>query len=249
MTRVPPPARAVDPKPPALSLDPVGEAAQAGAAVGCRAADPVVRDLDHELSVLERRRIDADDGVRVLGDVRQRFRGDEVGGRLDLGLQAIELGVDRDRHRRLARQRGESDGEATLSEDPGVDAAGELAELLDRDLDLLGCGGEQPLDVGVGASFRGAAGRSSARAPARRGAAGRRRGGRARFRLCSSPGGDDPRTDSLTLRAGPAPPPGAGRSRVRAAQLRQPPRSARARREAWDRGSEQPAARRRGRAV
>ena len=75
-----------------------------------------------------------------------------------------------------------------------MDALRELAQLLDRDLELVGGRREQPLDLRVAARRRAAAGRCGARARARRAAAARRRGGRARFAAA-------PRPAAVTMRA------------------------------------------------
>ena len=55
MMRVPPRLGLSIRKLPALSLDPVGEAAETGPAAGRSAADAVVRNLDHELSLVDAR--------------------------------------------------------------------------------------------------------------------------------------------------------------------------------------------------
>ena len=87
----------------------------------------------------------------MLGDVREGLRRHEVGGCLDLGPETLELGIDRDRYRRLAGEGAERDREAALREDPGVNSTGEVAELLHGDLHLFGGSGEEPLDIVVGA--------------------------------------------------------------------------------------------------
>ena len=77
--------RAADPQPAAQRLDAVGEPAQPGAEPRVSATDAVVGDRDVEnravaLDVAAHTR-----GVRVLGDVGERFGAHEVGGRLDAG--------------------------------------------------------------------------------------------------------------------------------------------------------------------
>ena len=85
----------------------------------------------------------------MLHDVRERLACDEVRSRLDLGREALLRRVDRDGQRRAGGELLERVREATLREDPRVDALRELAQLLDRDLKLVRRRREQPLDVRV----------------------------------------------------------------------------------------------------
>ena len=94
----------------------------------------------------------------MLGDVREGLGRDEVRGGLDLRLQAVDRRVDGDRHRSLPGQRAERDGEAALGQDPGVDPAGELSQLLDGDLYLLGRVREQAIDCRVAVPVESALG-------------------------------------------------------------------------------------------
>ena len=71
----------------------------------------------------------------MLGDVRQRLARDEVGRGLDRGREPLRRRVDRDAHRRAGRQRLEGGGEPALAQKHRMDAAGELAQVLDRALD------------------------------------------------------------------------------------------------------------------
>ena len=104
---------------------------------GIRAADAVVADLDAEG---RRRRGRGDADVRrvgVLGDVRERLGHDEIGRRLDRRRQPpIRDGADRGRHRRPLGEGRDRVGQAGLGQDRRVDPAGELAQLLDRELEL-----------------------------------------------------------------------------------------------------------------
>ena len=76
--------------------------------------------------------------VGVLGHVGQRLGDDEVGGRLDRRRQPLvrHLG-ELDRHRRAAGERLERAPEAAVGQHRGVDAARQLAQLLERGLQLL----------------------------------------------------------------------------------------------------------------
>ena len=124
---------ALDAKRPAERVDAVGQAPQPGAPGLVRAAGAVVGDL-HDRAPIGALHPDAH-GRRagVLGDVGQRLRHDEVGGRLDAVRQAL---VERDVQ--VQRQPGavgellERGAQAPLREDPGVDALGELAQLGER---------------------------------------------------------------------------------------------------------------------
>ena len=114
-------------------------------AVRRRAADAVVRDLDHEASALAAGADRGRRGVRVLrarssGPRRRRSRRStrsRAGG--DRGF-ASHLDRGPAPPVRVARQ---SDREATLREDSRVNATGQLAELLDGNLHLVGSCGEQ----------------------------------------------------------------------------------------------------------
>ena len=88
-------ARRPDPQPATERLDPVGQAAQAGAALAVGAAHPVVDDLDHERCRSTRSTSTvAELRVGVLADVREALGDDVVRGHLEpLGKPA----VDRDR--------------------------------------------------------------------------------------------------------------------------------------------------------
>ena len=104
---------------------------------GVGAADAVVGDLDGQPAVRARDVDRRPGGVGVLGDVGERFGGDEVGRRLDgAGRRSVADG-QLDRHRRAPRERGERGGESFLGEDRRVDAAGERAQLGER-VDGLG---------------------------------------------------------------------------------------------------------------
>ena len=91
-------------------------------------------------------RIADERGVGVLGDVGQRLADDVVGGGLDRAGEAVlELDVELDRQRRAVGDRADGGLEAALGQHRGVDAAGELAQLLQRVGELLA----GPLEVGV----------------------------------------------------------------------------------------------------
>ena len=126
-------------------LDAVGEAAQARAARVVGSADAVVGDLDARRRP---RSPEPDAGVRrarVLGDVGERLRGDEVDRQLDgLGQALGRLARHGRGDRRPARERAQRGGEAVL-EHGGVDAARELAQLCHRLRELVARGRDELL--------------------------------------------------------------------------------------------------------
>ena len=77
-------------------------------------------------------------GPAVTADVRQRFRDDEVGGRLDLLRRPLaRSGAERDGHGRARGEGGERRVEAAIGEHGGMDSAGQVADLDQRLLRLL----------------------------------------------------------------------------------------------------------------
>ena len=130
-TRVPPPARRPDAQPPAERLDAVGEAAQARAALGVGAADPVVDDLDDDLAVAAVTSTLAERGLRVLADVREALGDDVVGGHLErLGQPSVELDGRAGREQARARPALQRDGQAVAADDRRVHPARDVAQLL-----------------------------------------------------------------------------------------------------------------------
>ena len=107
-------------------------------APGVGSADAIVGDADEDAPVVAQHAHGDVGGVCVLGDVGDRL-GDEVVGRgLDgLGQAFVGHVVDLDRQRRAVRERREGGGQAAVGEDRGMDAAGQLAQLLERVLELL----------------------------------------------------------------------------------------------------------------
>ena len=72
-------------------------------------------------------------GAGVFGDVLQGFEGAEVHGGLGvLRVAAEAVGFDHDRQRGLACLGLEGCGQALVGEQRGVDAAGEVAQVLKR---------------------------------------------------------------------------------------------------------------------
>ena len=113
-----------------------GPGAPSRARVG--AARAVVAHLDERPPVLAHDRDVDPRCARVLGDVRERLGHDVVRGRLDLGRHALlRQRVDRDRYRRAAGDGLERRREPAVGEDGRVDAAGQLAQLLQRRRELL----------------------------------------------------------------------------------------------------------------
>ena len=130
---VPAPGGTVEHEPPAERLDAVGEPAQAGAALRRRAADAVVAHLDQRVPV---RALDADGHhgrARVLGDVGQRLGDHVVGGGLDrAGQPVVELDESSTGSGARVGERLDGGLEPALGQHRGVDAARELAQLLQR---------------------------------------------------------------------------------------------------------------------
>src|SRR5262245_33026791 len=128
-------------------FDAVAEADEAGPGfVG--AADPVVADVDEQVSigVVD---LDADvRGVRVLADVGERLGGDEVGGGLDRGGEALGGRRDGDGDRCPPAECLQGGAEAFVGEHRGVDAACERAELVEGAVELVFGFGEQRLELG-----------------------------------------------------------------------------------------------------
>jgi hypothetical protein len=82
--------------------------------------------------------------ARVLGHVGQRLGDGEVGGRLDRGGQPVgHVDRHRARHRAARGERGDRGVEPAVGEDRGVDPAGEVAQLGERDLGVLVRAGQQ----------------------------------------------------------------------------------------------------------
>ena len=84
-------------------------------------------------------------GARVLRDVRERLGDHVVRGRLDrAGQPAVDLAADVDRDRRARREGVDRRAEAPLRQHRRVQAAGDLAQLGERLLELGARLGEQP---------------------------------------------------------------------------------------------------------
>ncbi|MEN3263928.1 MAG: hypothetical protein V7646_822 [Pseudonocardia sp.] len=86
-------------------------------------------------------------GVGVFGGVGECLGHDEVGGHLDR-VRGAGVGSDVEFHRErgAAGQAAQGRAEPALGQDRGVDAAGDLAQLLDRPGELVG----DPTDLPVG---------------------------------------------------------------------------------------------------
>ena len=75
--------------------------------------------------------------VGVLGGVCERFEDDEVRGRLNgQGEVPAAVDVERNGHGRAVGDGGKGGLEAAIGEDAGMDSARELAELLERGIEL-----------------------------------------------------------------------------------------------------------------
>jgi hypothetical protein len=114
-----------------------------------RTADAVVADLHQQpgsilglapggLVVVQARPHRRGGGVGVLGEVGQRLADHEVRRCLDRPWQPPGRDLDqRDRHRGAGGERGERRAEAFVGQDRRVDPAGQLAQLADRQAQLL----------------------------------------------------------------------------------------------------------------
>ena len=141
----------------------VGHAGEAGPLGRDGAADAVVADA-HDESAVSPPGADGDlRGMRVLCRVGERLAGDEVGRGLQAIVEAFVRGVEPDAQRRPRRQLAQRRRQSVV-EAGRPDAAGQLAQLLDRVaelrdglvelLRLAARRGEPPLDVAQGESDR-----------------------------------------------------------------------------------------------
>jgi hypothetical protein len=126
---------ALDAQGAAVSGDPIGQAAQAGALPRRCAAHPVVRDADDQPPVLTAGLESDPRGVDVLDRVRHALGGDEIGGGLDAAIEPLVGSRDEHRHRCAGGQFAQRRGQ------PGVElgrrkTARQLAELVDGDGNL-----------------------------------------------------------------------------------------------------------------
>ena len=102
------------------------------------AADAVVDHLDDDRLFRSRPHTDLRRrGVRVLDDVRERLRDDVVRGRLDRRPEPLLRHLDLDRERRARDERLDRGREAAVGEHGRVDAARELAQLVECGCELL----------------------------------------------------------------------------------------------------------------
>ena len=118
--------------------DAVGEAAQARPAAGIRAADSIVAHFDVRVAIYPPHGDRGRARVGVLGHVGQRLGDHEVGRGLDrLGQPLAGNLDDLDRQRRADGERLDRRAEPAIGQHGRVDAAGELAQLLERARQLL----------------------------------------------------------------------------------------------------------------
>jgi len=133
--------RSVPPVASTRSFRPTSPEPRAGSAP----PDPVIADADPNQPV---EGVDLDlhhRGAGMLGHVRQRFGHDVVGGHLDpLGQPPLGSKLQLDRDRATAGQGPQGRPQAALGQDRRVDAAGELAQLLQRPIHA----GGDPVQLG-----------------------------------------------------------------------------------------------------
>ena len=167
------------------------QAAQPGAGRRVGAAAAVVADLDAQASVAAH---DLDLGalrVGIAGDVRQRLGDHEVGGGLDgAGKRSSGAATRRDGDGAAPQEGIERRPQAALGERRRVDAARQLAQLGGRLVEVVERGVEQLARL-VRVCVDARRGPCAGRAPARPGAAARRRAGRARGGAAPCLGGLD----------------------------------------------------------
>src|SRR5439155_13855531 len=126
--------RCPDEQPTAERLDAIGEAPEATAALRVGAADSVVDHLDDDLTALPSNFDRRGCRLRVLADVGEAFRDDVVGRDLEWLLEpSIELDQQADRKRGLGDDRFQGDFQPVSAQHGGVDSAGDVAKLLERE--------------------------------------------------------------------------------------------------------------------
>ena len=104
---------------------------------GIGAADPVVGHLHDHAAVVALHLHGRVRGLRVLGHVRERLGDHEVGGQLHrLGQALVRQLAELHRHGRAVRERLQRSGEAAVGEHGRVDSASQLAQLLERGIEL-----------------------------------------------------------------------------------------------------------------
>ena len=125
---------------PSSADDAVGETAQPRAAARIGAADPIVAHLHDGMAVgAHARCTEACDRVGVLDDVGERLGDHEVGRRLDRRGQPVRRGIS-DSSIGIGRRPASASRapcESAVGQHGRVDAARELAQLLERELQLL----------------------------------------------------------------------------------------------------------------
>ena len=115
----------------------VGEATQTAALRRIRSADPVVGDPDVDHLAVDGHHDACVGRARVPDDVRERFGDDEVDGRLDrLWQPAGRQRRDLDRQREALGSASSADAEPVLRQHRRVDAAGQLAQLAHRAVEV-----------------------------------------------------------------------------------------------------------------
>ena len=136
-TIVPPPRASIISRRPSTEQSRSASPSQARALRRVRPAHAVVADLHHHVPVVAHALHCRAGGGRVLGHVRQRLRHHEVRRRLHrLGQPLAGRGLQLHRHRGAMRERLERGVEPAVAEHCRVDAARQLAQLLERRVEL-----------------------------------------------------------------------------------------------------------------
>ncbi len=136
-TIVPPPRASITSRRPSTEQSRSARPSQAGALRRVGPAHAVVGHLHHHVSVVAHRPYGRPRGRRVLGHVGERLGHDEVGRRLHrLGQPLAGRGLQLHGDRRAMGERLERGVEAAVAEHGRVDAARQLAQLLERRVEL-----------------------------------------------------------------------------------------------------------------
>ena len=142
--------RRPDLQPSTECLDSVSQTSKARTLFSIGAANSVIDDLDDELATASRDVHGRRRGASVLADVGQALRDHVVRRDLDrLGDATVQVDRHADWHRRVRGQRLEGDGQAVRTQHRRMQAAGDVAQLGQRDGHLVARLGQYGVGVRV----------------------------------------------------------------------------------------------------